>query len=184
MECMYLHSTEESVHCSSILLKSITQSFTMIDIARPMSIIGPHPPTQDSSSVPADASSDTDTLSPLSETPAAALATSDAFSSSSDIHPQCSSSVLALRQSSTLFVRALRRPLRPRPSSVRIRGTTFLSSIAELLPKIGTQFEMERKWRGNTKINTTINHRRTTTRARTNAGAVMSRGMDGEGGAK
>ena len=123
----------------------------------------------------------TDTLSPLSETPAAALATSDAFSSSSDIHPQCSSSVLALRQSSTLFVRALRRPLRPRPSSVRIRGTTFHSSIAELLPKIGTQFEMERKWRGNTKINTTINHRRTTTRARTNAGAVMSRGADGEG---
>jgi hypothetical protein len=43
---------------------------------------------------------------------------------------------------------------------------------------------MERKYEGKTKINTTINHRTTTTRARTNAGAVMGTGTDGEGGSK
>ena len=75
-------------------------------------------------------------------------------------------------------------PPPPQRSFVRIRGTTFLSSIAELLPIFGTQSEMKRKYKGDTKINTTINHRRTTTRARTNAGVVKRTGMDGEGGKK
>ena len=51
----------------------------MIDIAPPMSIIDPHLPAQESSSVRVHA--DSDTFCPLSETPAAALTTSmDVFS--------------------------------------------------------------------------------------------------------
>ena len=61
-----------------------------------------------------------------------------------------------------------------------IRGTAFLSSIAELLPKIGTQSEIERKYKGNTKINTTMNHGRRTTRARPNAGVVIGGWGGGE----
>ena len=66
-----------------------------------------------------------------------------------------------------------------RSLSVRIDGTAFISFSVELLPKIGTQSEMERKWK--TPINTTINHGRMTTRARMNAGAVMGMGTDRDG---
>ena len=77
---LYVHSTEELVHCSAIQLKSIIQPSAMIDIAPQMSIIVPHPPAQDSLSMQADAVSGTDTFSLLSETPLAALTMSiDAY---------------------------------------------------------------------------------------------------------
>ena len=142
----------------------------MIDIAPPMSIIDPHLPAQESSSVRVHADSDSDTFCPLSETPAAALTTSmDAFSvliflcrllhslqllSKLCVSPPCSSSSVRF-----INVRALH------PLSVRIGGTIFLYFLVKLLPKIGTQPEMERKWKCKTEINTTINHGMRTTRA-------------------
>ena len=148
-----VHSTDD---LSSCLFNStgehniIIQPSTMMDIAPPVSIIDPHPPAQDSSSVRLHGS-DSDTFYPLLETPTAALTTSmDAFS----ILVFLRRLVHFLWPSSKLFVGPPRSPPSVRfvnvralrPSSVRIGGTAFLSFVVELLTKIGTQSEMERKW--------------------------------------
>ena len=159
----------------------------MVGIASPMSIIDPNPPAQDSSSVRLHHDdSDSDTFCLLSETPAATLTMSmDAFS----ILIFLCCLIHALQLLSKLFIG----PPRPSlsvcfinfralcPSSVRIDGTVFLSFSVELLPKIGTLSEMERKRKCKTAINTTINHWNRTTTAQMKAGAVMGTGADGDG---
>jgi len=155
----------------------------MTDIAPLMSIIDPHLPAKDSLSVRLHA--DSDTFYPLSETPAAALTPSTyAFSVLIFLRHLAHS----LQPSSKLFVSPPHSPsfLRfvdvhaLRPSSVCISDTAFLYFIVELLPKIGTQSEMERKRKWKTEINTTINHGRRATRAQTNAVSVMGTGTDGD----
>ena len=131
-----------SLHCSSILLKNIIQLSIMMDIAPPMTIIDPYLPAQDSSSVRLHHDgSESDTFYPLPEMPAAALTMSiDMFSVLIFLRhlvhalwPCCPCASLT----SMPFVLC--------PLSLCNDGTVFLSFSVELLPKIGTQSEMERK---------------------------------------
>ena len=117
----------------------------MIDIAHPMSIIVHHPTVHDSSSVPADAVSDTETFSPLSEMPSVDLTPSiDVFSSSSNIHRQRSLSSLFLgppRSSSVRFVD---------PFVLVLHPCAFTASLSSfLLQNCCQKLEHSLKWRGN-----------------------------------